>query len=256
VLDGEVGMSAEEWFERCDGILARIRTTQLESIRRAAELIAEAGSRGAGVHFYDTGHCSREAIHRAGGLCMLKHLQFSFAVESEAGPKRTKEVSQRQADSRTGSDEELARIAVQRSGLAPGDVLLVSSVSGKAAVVVEVARAAQGLGAKVVAITNVTYSSAVDSMHSSGRRLCEVADVVIDNCGVIGDAVLNVEGVGTGVAPSSGAAFCYIIWAVAAEAVAQMRARGLYPHVYRSVNLPDGEQFNRRAEAEYRETGV
>jgi uncharacterized phosphosugar-binding protein len=249
-------MSAEQWFERCDGILAKIRTTQMEPIRRAADLIADAGGRGAGFHFYDTGHCSREAIHRAGGLCMLKHLQFSLNVDSSAAPKRTKEVSQRHSESCPSLDEELARIAVQRSGLAAGDVLLISSVSGKAAIVVEVARAAQSLGAKVVAITNVTYSSAVHSLHSTGKRLCDVADVVIDNCGVVGDAVLNVEGVDTGVAPTSGVAFCYIIWAVVAEAVARMRARGLHPHVYRSVNLPDGEQFNARAEAEYRETGV
>ncbi len=249
-------MSAEQWFRRCDEILGKIRTSQMEPIRRAAELIADAAGRGAGLHFYDTGHCSREAIHRAGGLCMLKHLQFSFGLESEAGPKRTKEVSERRASTRVSSDEELARIGVQRGGLAAGDVLLVSSVSGRAATVVEVARAAQKLGVKVVAITNVTYSSAVDSAHSSGERLCQVADVVVDNCGVVGDAVLNVEGVDTGVAPTSGVAFCYIIWAVVAEAVAQMRARGLRPHVYRSVNLPDGEQFNVRAEAEYRETGV
>jgi uncharacterized phosphosugar-binding protein len=65
-----------------------------------------------------------------------------------------------------------------------------------------------------------------------------------------------VEGVGTAVAPTSGLTFCYTIWAIVAEAVAQMLARGLRPHVYRSVNLPDGEDFNARAEAAYRETGV
>jgi uncharacterized phosphosugar-binding protein len=51
-------------------------------------------------------------------------------------------------------------------------------------------------------------------------------------------------------------AFCYIIWALVAEAVGRMQTRGLHPHVYRSVNLPDGERFNARAEAEYRETGA
>jgi uncharacterized phosphosugar-binding protein len=83
-----------------------------------------------------------------------------------------------------------------------------------------------------------------------------VANVVIDNCGVVGDAVLNVEGVDTGVAPTSGVTFCYIMWAIVAESVAQMRALGLHPHVYRSVNLPDGEKFNARAEAAYRQSGV
>lgn len=249
-------MSAERWFERCNQTLASIGATQLETIRQAAQLIAEAGQAGAGLHFYDTGHCSREAVHRAGGLCLLKHLQFALSVDSPPAPKRAGRVAARHRAARGAADEQLADIAIQRSGLAPGDVLLVSSVSGRAAVVVQVALAAQRLGAKVVAITNVTYSRAVESLHSSGKRLCEVADLVIDNCGVVGDAVLNVEGLDTGVAPTSGVTFCYIIWAIVAESVAQMRALGLHPHVYRSVNLPDGEQFNARAEAAYRESGV
>jgi uncharacterized phosphosugar-binding protein len=249
-------MSAERWFARCDEILDRIRTTQLPAIKRAAELIAETAEAGGGLHFCDTGHCSHEAIHRAGGLCMLSHLQFSLAVNSKPGIKRGDQVSERRSACRDATEEQLAALAVERSGLAPGDLLIVSSVSGRAASVVEVVRAAQRMGVRVVAITNITYSSAVESRHSSGKRLFETADVVIDNCGVVGDAVLNVEGVDTGVAPSSGVAFCYIMWAVTSEAVTQMLARGLQPHVYRSVNLPDGEAFNQRAEAAYRETGV
>jgi uncharacterized phosphosugar-binding protein len=249
-------MSAVRWFERCDEVLTNIRTTQAEQIRAAAKLIAEAAQAGGGLHFHDTGHCSREPIHRAGGLCMLTPFQFSLSVETLPAPKRMDQVAERRSQTRGAADEELASLAVRRSAMSPGDALIVSSVSGKSAGVVEVAMAAQRLGVKVIAITNVTYSRAVESLHSSGKRLSEVADVVVDNCGVVGDAILNVEGVDTGVAPSSGVAFCYIIWAIVSEAVAQMVARGLSPHVYRSVNLPDGEEFNARAEAGYRETGV
>ncbi len=249
-------MSAEHWFERCDEILGKIRATQGESIREAARLIADAAEAGCGVHFHDTGHCSREPIHRAGGLCMLSPLQFSLNLESRAAPKRSPKVGERQQRTRGASDEQLAALAIERSALAAADVLIISSVSGKTASVVEAALATKRLGAKVVAITNVMYSRAVDSQHSRGKRLYEVADVVIDNCGVVGDAVLDVEGVGTAVAPTSGVTFCYIVWAIMAEAISQIQARGLAPHVYRSVNLPDGEEFNTRAEAAYRETGV
>jgi len=249
-------MSAERWFERCNEILESIRATQLEPIRQAAQLIAETAQSGGALQFYDTGHCSHEPIHRAGGLCMIRRLNFDFTIETQAGPKRADQVAQRHAEMRGPTDEQLAEIGVQRSGLAPGDVIIVNSVSGKAPLPSEVALAAQRLGAKVVGITNITYSRSVQSQHSSGKRLCEVADVVIDNCGVVGDAVLNMEGVDTGVAPTSGVAFCYIMWAIVAESVAQMRALGLHPHVYRSINLPDGEEFNARAEAAYRESGV
>lgn len=249
-------MSAERWFGCCDEILERIRTTQLSAIERGAELIAETAQARGGLHFYDTGHCSREAIHRAGGLCMLAHLQFSLAIDSRPAPKRADGIADRRRASRGADEEKLAAQAVAQSGLAPGDLLIVSSVSGKSPTVVEVTQAAQRMGVRVVAITNVTYGRAVESLHSSGRRLFEIADVTIDNCGVVGDAVLNVEGIDTGVAPSSGVAFCYIIWALISEAVARMLARGLRPHIYRSINLPDGESFNLAAEAAYRETGV
>jgi len=249
-------MSAERWFACCEEVLARIRHSQLASLRRAAELIAQAAEAGGGVHFFDTGHCSREPIHRAGGLCMLRPFNFSLSLDSQPAPKRAHQVAASLQGARDSCDEKLAALAVERSGLAPGDVLIVSSVSGRSALVVEVARAAQQMGVRVVAITNVAYSRAVESRHSSGKRLLEIADVVVDNCGVVGDAILEVAGVDTAVAPTSGVAFCYIIWALVAEAVARMVARGLRPHVYRSVNLPDGEEFNARAEQAYRETGV
>jgi len=249
-------MTMERWFHRCDELLSRIQATQAASLRRAAELIAEAAQAGGGLHIYNTGHCSHEPIHRAGGLAMITPLQFSLTVDSHSAPQRKEAAAERARQSRPATDETVAAAALARSGLAPGDVLIVNSVSGKAASVVEVALAAQRLGAKVVAITNVSYSAAVESEHHTGKHLYEVADVVIDNCGVVGDAALDVEGLDTRVAPTSGLTFCYIIWALISEAVARMLGRGLKPSVYRSVNLPDGADFNARAEAQYRATGV
>ena len=249
-------MSADRWFARCNDTLERIRTTQLDAIQRAAELVARTAEAGGGLHFYDTGHCSREAIHRAGGLCMMRELKFSLTVNSHPAPRRARQVSERDRATRDAAEEKLAALALDRSALAPGDLLLVSSVSGRSAALVELATAAQRMGVTVIAITNVTYSSEVPSRHSSGKRLFEVADLAIDNCGVVGDAALNVEGIDTGVAPTSGVAFCYIVWALVSEAVVRMLARGLEPHVYRSINLPDGDEFNRRSEVAYHETGL
>lgn len=249
-------MSAARWFECAHELLTRIRTTQTEAIRQAAGLIADAAAAGGGVHIYDTGHCSHEPLHRAGGLLMLHDLQLGLDLVSTPAPRRAGDVAARQRDRRGAADEELADFALRRSALAPGDVLIVNSVSGKAPLPVQVALSAAQLGVHVVAITSVTYSRAVASQHSSGRKLFEVAEVVIDNCGVVGDAALEVEGLDTKAIPTSGLAFCYIVWALTAEVISQLLARGLTPHVYRSVNLPDGEAFNARAEAEYRETGI
>ncbi len=249
-------MSADRWFTCAEDVLTRVRTTQATAIRQAAVRIAEAAAAGGGLHIYDTGHCSQEPLHRAGGLLMLHDLRLGLNLVTAPSPKRAAEVAARQREERGQTDEALADLAVRRSALAPGDVLIVNSVSGKSTLPVQVSLSAKQRGVHVVAITNVTYSRSVPSLHSSGKKLFEVADVVIDNCGVIGDAALDVEGLDTRVIPTSGLTFCYIIWALVAEVIAQVQARGLRPHVYRSVNLPDGEAFNARAEAEYRETGI
>jgi uncharacterized phosphosugar-binding protein len=249
-------VSAERWFDCAEQVLTRIRTTQADALRRAAELIADSVAAGGALHIYDTGHCTREPHHRAGGLLLLRDLQLGLNVTSSTSPKRAAEVSARQREAGTRVTEQATDLAIERSALLPGDVLLVNSVSGKAPAPVQVALSATRRGVHVVAITNVTYSRAVTSQHSSGKKLFEVAEVVIDNCGVVGDAALDVEGMGTRAIPTSGLTFCYIIWALTAEVISQLLARGVTPHVYRSVNLPDGEEFNAQAEAAYRETGA
>lgn len=50
------------------------------------------------------------------------------------------------------------------------------------------------MGAKIIVLTNMDYSTKVESRHPSGKKLYEIGDVVIDNCGNYGDAVLEVDG--------------------------------------------------------------
>ena len=77
-------------------------------------------------------------------------------------------------------------------------------------------------------------------MHPSGKRLYEVADLVLDNHAPYGDAMLEVEGVDYAICPASGMGAAAIMWAIMAGLVEEMLARGLKPSVYPSVNRPDG----------------
>jgi uncharacterized phosphosugar-binding protein len=121
---------------------------------------------------------------------------------------------------------------------------------------VQMALGAQARGLKVIAITSVAYGRECVSEHSSGKRLFEVAEVVIDNCGVAGDALLEIEGLDTKACPTSGVATAYALWALTAEILVQLLKRGKRPHIYRSVNLPDGAAYNERARKEFEETGL
>jgi len=239
-------MSARGWMEKADGVLAAIRETQGEAIVRAAQAIAERMARGGAFTLYDCGHCSGEPHNRAGGLLAIYRFNPTFTPPGPNPPGR-----------KTGMDEEeLGRLAVEKSSLQAGDILLIVSVSGRRPLVVEVAQRARERGVLVVAITSRQYSGALESQHSSGQRLYEVADITIDNCGVLGDAILEIPGLEAPAGPTSGLAFVYIFWALTCEILARLVAMGKQPHVLRSVNKPGGAEFNEAAKRAYEQTGL
>ena len=111
--------------------------------------------------------------------------------------------------------------------LRPGDVLFVGSVSGKSANVVELAIQARAHGLTVIAITAMAYSPELDSLHPSGKRLYEVADLVLDNHAPFGDAMLPIEGLDYPVIPASGFGAVTVLWGVVAGIIERMLAEGL-----------------------------
>ena len=134
-----------------------------------------------------------------------------------------------------------------------GDVLLIHSVSGRNAVTIEMARAAQALGMTVIALTNMQTSTTVPSRHSSGKKMYDFADIVIDNCGCRGDSALQLEGLAEKTAPSSTAVGAVIANAVVARAIERMLEAGVEPPVFISANIEGGDEHNRRIMEQYKD---
>ncbi len=246
-------MSAQRYFEQCGQVLREIERTQTEAIVRAAELIADSMASGGALHIFSTGHMPQEPLGRAGGLMAIYPIDLGSPVNHPVPPTRKGRLGQVKASQRA---EQLVEFALDRANIAPGDCLLVISNSGKTPVPVQMALGAQARGLKAIAITSVAYGRECVSEHSGGKRLFEVAEVVIDNCGVPGDAILEMEGLDTKACPTSGVATAYALWALTAEVIAQLLKRGKRPHLYRSINLPDGASYNERARKEFEETGL
>lgn len=80
-----------------------------------------------------------------------------------------------------------AEILAELYHIQADDVVLIASNSGRNAYPIELALEAKKRGAKVIGITSVAHSNATTSRHASGKHLLDIADVVIDNCGVPGD---------------------------------------------------------------------
>src|SRR5205823_11765776 len=85
----------------------------------------------------------------------------------------------------------------------PADGLLAISTSGCNAVTIDVALEAKRLGMYVVALTSLPNAAASSSRHESGRKLHEVADLVLNQHAPPGDSVVWVPGLETPVAPLS-----------------------------------------------------
>jgi uncharacterized phosphosugar-binding protein len=241
------------WFEAAKGALARLERDASAEVRAAAELTAERLAAGGALHHFDTGHTSREPVRRAGGLVGLHAIEVDYRLEHTLPPGREPGGLKQ---SYYYDSAEMGRMAAERSHMRAGDVLWLVSNSGREAFPLALALGAKARGVAVVGVTCIAFSRAAEAKHPSGKRLFEVADRVVDTRGPVGDAAVEVERLGTPIAPLSGLLNVAAVWALTAATIDALLARGVEPSVYRSVNLPDGFAWNDRVEARYRERGI
>lgn len=245
-------MLAEQYAQAVRNLTGRIEDTQMERITEAANAISDALLGGGAFWVYNIGHGGeRELTHRAGGLLATRIFSFSFNVSSpiadcRRGRRRSEPVE---------PDLEQVRLAVRASEMRPGDVLMVASVSGRTRRTVELARAASEAGLTVIGLTSLEYTRQIESDHPSGQRLCDVADIVIDNCAPFGDACLEADAYEHRVLPISGVAHIVIGWMICGQVIDRMTQMGTPPHMYMSVNRPGGREYNQQAEREYNQRG-
>ena len=233
-------------------LVDNVEDTQAEKIREAAKAIADSVANNGAVHLMDTGHMlMNEMFGRVGGLMMLRPVTINIAVDNPGPRREGKSKATVYLDEIPG----LPEFVLERSDIHPGDVLIIGSVSGKNALPVGLALAARQQGVTVIALTSVAYSESLESAYPSGKRLFEAADIVLDNCGIIGDAVLDVEGMDVKVCPTSGIAAALLTWTLEAEIIQEMLARGLKPHAWLSNHLPGADSFNKTAKADTERLG-
>jgi uncharacterized phosphosugar-binding protein len=138
----------------------------------------------------------------------------------------------------------------------PGDVVLVGTNAGTDAGTVQVALAARAAGCLVVGLTCVAYERWPEVVveHPDGGKLADIADIVIDIGGAIGDGVIELDGLDTAVGPTSGVALAAAAWAILVDAAELLLGRELTPIVYRSVQIPGAEALFHERRAAYERT--
>jgi uncharacterized phosphosugar-binding protein len=111
------------------------------------------------------------------------------------------------------------------------------------------------MGVKVIGFTSLDYSSQVDSLHPSGKKLFEAVDVVIDIGVPFGDAAVDVPGMEFKLLPLSGVAMIVSGWLIWGRAIEKMAAAGNPPSVFMSVNREGGVEHYEKARAQFNRKG-
>lgn len=237
-------MGVQLYYQKVSQLLQQAVDTQAEAIAQAAGLLAGAVKGGGVVFTFGTGHShliAEEVMYRAGTLVPV----YAILEDSITG---NREVTKSEFTERL---EGFAEVIFNYHRPTPKDAMVIISTSGRNAVPVEMAMVCRAHGVPVVALTSVAYSRGQASRHSSGKRLFELADVVIDNCGEFGDAALKLEGLEQPVGPTSGVLNTFLIQALMVETVAQLLKEGVTPPVFFSGNLDGAREKNDRMLEQY-----
>jgi uncharacterized phosphosugar-binding protein len=243
-------MLMDRYWEHINDLYDKIKSTQRENIIKAGKLIADAVDQGACVHICDSGHIiDSELTYRGGGLILYKKFKYNLSVENP--------VRKRDRSDLDTSMEGLAAYALKASGARPGDVMILGSVSGRTLSVVDLAYEAKKWGLKTIVITSMSYATSVDSPHSSGLKLYELGDVVLDNCAPAAEALMEVEGLEPRICAASGLSAAFIMWSVTTVVVEELMKKGKVPGVLKSANYPGGNDYNKTyVEPRYEKEGL
>lgn len=237
--------AAEDYFGAGSRLLAELWEGEREGIERAAEWIAQTLVKDGLLFAAGSGHShmlAEELFYRAGGLAAVVPLLETPLMLHDGAVKST----------RLERVEGYAEVVIDDAAPTADDLLVIASNSGRNAYPVGLALAARKRGCRTIAVTSLDTARQVESRHSSGKLLAEVADLVLDNHVPYGDAALDIAGVPGRVAPLSTLAGVTLLNASIARAVQLAVGRGHVPDVFTSANsegadqAPDLERWRRR----------
>ncbi|MET4639720.1 SIS domain-containing protein [Mycetocola sp. 2940] len=233
-------------------------TSRLEAIAETAaeggydeaiDLITTSLDNGGVLQAFGTGHSQAFAMEiagRAGGLIPTNNLALRDVVLH--GSRDVADLGGSSLERDPSVVDELFSV----SPINPADVFLIASNSGVNGSIVGVALRAKELGHKVIGVTSLEHTNAVEPKHPSGKRLSEIADVVIDNRAPFGDTTLSLPGdVGVGAISSITSAF--IAQLLTIEVSRRIAESGAVPPLYISANIPGGDEHNLALENLYRD---
>jgi uncharacterized phosphosugar-binding protein len=222
-----------EYLDVAIGLLQRLRETQAASIRGAATIIADAIEAGGFAHFCGAGHSHmalEEAFPRNGGLVGLHPLtELALAYYTPViGPAGANQMRFFQ------EVEGLGEVLWKTYRFKPTDCFVVFTNTGVTKVMLDIAHLAKQHGHRVIGVTSLQHADATGTNHQGGKRLHEIADIVIDNCSPPGGAAIPIPGIAERCGATSTVTVISIVNALATESAKELARRNVEPLVLAS----------------------
>ena len=231
-------MLLDKYNERLDQLIEKVRTTQRDNIITAGHMIAETIEKGGNVYLSKICHeIENDLIYRGGGPIFYKHFSYGMQVEKKARIRDRSDLDT--------SIWGMASYALKMSDMRPGDLLMVSSVSGRTVSTVDLAYEAKKFGIQVIAFMSMEYAATVAPVHPSGKKLYEMVDLVMDNCAPAAEAMMEVPGIEAHYAAASGIASDILLWSMTTVAIETLMEHGITPGILKSANFPGGNDYNK-----------
>jgi uncharacterized phosphosugar-binding protein len=211
-----------------------------EQMKKAASLIAQSIISGGIIQAFGSGHSNAAAIEiagRAGGLLPVK------AVHEETFGRYEK-------------IEGVGNEFIKYWDLREKDCIIIISNSGRNPFIVELAMHIRSNKIPLIAVTALDVSKNTPSRHSSGKRLFELADIVLDNHSTEGDAAVQIEGLKTKVGGTSSISADLLLNQTVIFAIEEMINKGYTPPIFMSANIDGGPEYNEKLFNKYKESFV
>ncbi|MDQ3949159.1 MAG: sugar isomerase domain-containing protein [Gemmatimonadota bacterium] len=247
-------MLALQWLANTRSVLAAIESTQLDNIRRAAALMADSIAAERWVHTFGCGHATipvEEMYPRIGGFVGFHPmvelpLTFFTRITGEMGIHQFLFLERA---------EGYGRAIMKSYSFDPRDTVWIFSHTGINSVNIDVALRAKELGMRVIATGSAEQAANSTPRHPSGKRLFDIADVVVDTRVPAGDSSVPLAGHVDKVGPVSTMAFVAVVWVTITTVAELLVGRGVKLHIHPSHNMPGDTTARERLDkalAEYK----
>ncbi|MEX2235319.1 MAG: sugar isomerase domain-containing protein [Cyclobacteriaceae bacterium] len=247
-------MLAKQWLTNARDVMTRIEETQMENIRKAAEIMADSIEAGRWVHTFGCGHATipiEEMYPRIGGFVGFHPiielpLTFFTRITGEMGVHQFLFLERVE-----GYGVEI----MKGYNFDKRDTMWLFSHSGINNVNIDIAIESKKRGMKVIAFGSAAEAKGKQSRHSSGKTIFEVADLVVDSCAPLGDSSVPLKNHRDKVGPVSTMAFVTCVWMTVTTVAEILADRGVKLFIHPSHNVPGDTTAKQRVEealAEYK----